>query len=269
MTRDNPKGHNAVVLTTAERLSPQIARLIREIIMSGEAPGHAHLRTEHLAARFGVSATPIREALMSLYGEGLVDFQPGRGFRVVPMTRQDLLDLYDALAYYAGELTARATMNLTDRDLEQLAMMQGQFVAAIDAGDHAASEQIEFDLHRLINHAANAPKLRSLLKTALRYVPFRTWNDLTDWSITAPQDHLPILRALAHRSPLTARDAMTAHVRSVADMLADLLAERGVLAEDNDNGTGADRLPVPGLRWPTPTSRPHLHSAPIDDQTSP
>lgn len=229
------------------RLSPQVARLLRELIMSGEAPGHTRLRTEHLAERFGVSATPVREALMSLHGEGLVDFQPGRGFRVAPMTRQDVLDLYDAQAYFAGELAARAATRLTDRDLEQLLGLQEQFVDVIRTGDHAASEQVEFDLHKLINRAAAAPKLQWLLKLTMRYVPFRSWSEIPQWSTAAPQDHLPLLRGLSHRSPRIARGAMAVHVRNIAELLADLLEERGVLVQDDDTADRSDSRSVRGV----------------------
>jgi len=221
-------------LTPGERLSPQVARRIRELILSGEVPGSAKLRTEHLAERFGVSATPVREALMSLHGEGLVDFRPGRGFIVTPITRRDLLDLYDTQAYLAGELTARAATRLTDQDIERLSLLQNELVAAIENVDRERAEAIEFELHHVINVGADSPMLQRLLKLTLRYVPFGAWTSLPGWSQAAPEDHLPLLRSLAHRSPLAARDAMTAHIRNVAVMLADLLGERGVLVQNDD-----------------------------------
>jgi hypothetical protein len=52
------------------------------------------------------------------------------------------------------------------------------------------------------------------------------------WSEAAPEDHLPLLRALSHRSPRTARDAMTAHIRNVGELLADHLTATGILVPD-------------------------------------
>ncbi|MDN5919036.1 MAG: GntR family transcriptional regulator [Pseudonocardia sp.] len=234
MSEGNPSDSHLASLDPRERLSPQIARLIRELIMTGEAEGHSWLRTEHLGSRFGVSATPVREALMSLHGEGLVAFQPGRGFQVVPMTRQDLLDLYDAQAYFAGELTARAAPLLTDHDLERLQQMQQDLIRALDDGDGVRAESTEIGLHRVINVAADAPKLRWLLKSTTRYAPFRSWSSVPTWSTAAPEDHLLILRSLERRSATTAGAAMNAHIHNVADLLADHLMERGVLVEDHD-----------------------------------
>jgi DNA-binding GntR family transcriptional regulator len=221
-------------LTPGERLSPQVARRIRDLIMTGAEPGHARQRTEHLAERFGVSATPVREALMSLHGEGLVDFQPGRGFSVVPMSRQDVLDLYDAQAYLSGELAARAAVRLTDADLETLDRLQHDLIAAIDRGDLVATEQIDFEMHRLINRSAASPKLTWLLRLTLNYVPFDLYGQIPGWPAAARDDHLPILRGLEHRSARTARDAMTAHIRNAGDLLVELLVERGVLTDPSD-----------------------------------
>jgi DNA-binding GntR family transcriptional regulator len=225
-------GTGELTIDPTQRLTPQVAIRIREMIMSGEARGNSPLRAEHLAARFGVSATPVREALMSLSGEGLVELRPGRGFRVVQMSRQDFIDIYDAQAYFAGELAGRAALHLTDTDVEQLYAMQGQIIAAIDRGDPAA-ENIEWELHALINRIARANKLSWLLRVTIRYAPFRAWSSVTGWSEAAPEDHLPLLRGLGNRNPRTARDAMTAHIRNVGELLADHLTARDILIDDH------------------------------------
>jgi DNA-binding GntR family transcriptional regulator len=209
-----------------------VAKQVRDMIVTGDLPGEARLRTEHLAERLGVSATPVREALMSLVGEGMVDFQPGRGFRVVSLTRQDLTDVYDMQAYLSGELAARAASRLTDEDLAGLDKLQDMIVAAVDSGDLAATEQADFEVHRLINRAAGAPKLAWMLSLTLRYVPFSAYANIPGWPLAARDDHVPLLRGLRRRSPQTARDAMRAHIRNAGDLLTELLAEQGVLAED-------------------------------------
>jgi DNA-binding GntR family transcriptional regulator len=230
------EGADERAIDPGQRLSPQVARRIRQMIVSGEAPGNSALRTEHLADRFGVSATPVREALMSLSGEGLVELRPGRGFRVVEMSRQDFIDIYDTQAHLAGELAARATSRLTDEDLVRLHAMQDAIVAAVERGD-AAAERIEWELHALVNRLAKAEKLRWLLRLTVQYAPFRAWFAVPGWSAAAPQDHLPILRGMGLRNPRTARDAMTAHIRNVGDLLADHLTARGLLVDDRA-GTG-------------------------------
>jgi DNA-binding GntR family transcriptional regulator len=225
----------AVQRAPGQRLTPQIARLIRELIISGKAPGGTRLRTEHLAARFGVSATPVREALMALHGEGLVSFQPGRGFAVLPMTRRDLLDVFGTQAYLTAELTARAAVSIDDQQFDNLWKIHHELVRVIAAEEHAEAERIEFEFHQAVNHIADAPKLRWLLRSTVSYAPFQNWYDAPGWASGAPEDHMPLLRALTHRNPDAARAAMTAHIMNVAEMLADMLAERGVLVEEGSS----------------------------------
>ena len=214
-----------------ERLSPQVAKRVRDMIMTGVVGGNKRLRTEHLAEQLGVSATPVREALMSLTGEGMVDFEPGRGFSVVPLTRQDVLDVYDMQAYLSGELAARATGHLTEDDFATLAELQATLVAAVDADDSAVIEQMDFQIHQLINRAAAAPKLAWMLSLTLRYVPFTAHADVPGWALAARDDHVWLLRALRSRNPATARDFMQAHIRHAGDLLVEFLADQGVLHE--------------------------------------
>lgn len=216
---------------SGQRLTPQITQVIRDRIMTGNLAGHTKLRAEHLAEEYGVSATPVREALMALHGEGMVGFQPGRGFTVTPMTRQDVMDLYGTQAYLSGELAARAATQLTDDDLRAIFALQERLVDAVDHERFAETEEADFEIHRMINRAAGSPKLAWLLRLTLNYVPFRLYAEIPGWPIAAREDHMPLLRGLSHRSAQTSRDAMRAHIRNAGDLLINLLAERGVLVD--------------------------------------
>ena len=213
-----------------ERLTPRVAKQVRDLIMTGAVRGGERLRTEHLAEQLGVSATPVREALMSLTGEGMVEFRPGRGFSVVPVRRRDVVDLYDMQAYLSGELAARAAERLTAGQLATLVRLQEELEDAVRAGDLDATERADFELHRIVNHAADAPKLTWMLSLTLRYVPFTAYADIPGWPLAARDDHGPLLRALRTRSAGPARDAMRAHIRKAGDLLVDFLAAQGVLA---------------------------------------
>jgi DNA-binding GntR family transcriptional regulator len=214
-----------------QRLNAQVVKKVRELIMSGTMPGGSRLRTEHLAEQLGVSATPVREALMALAGEGMVSFEPGRGFRVLPMSRQDVLDLYDVQAYLSGELAARASVNLTGDDQDRLDEIQDKLVAAVEAGDSAAVEEADFAVHQLINRAAAAPKLVWLLSLTLRYVPFSMYGHIKGWELAARDDHALIFRGLRNRSGQAAAEAMRAHIRNAGIIIANHLSEQGVITE--------------------------------------
>ncbi|MBC7594460.1 MAG: GntR family transcriptional regulator [Kineosporiaceae bacterium] len=214
------------------RLSPEVAKEIRRMIMTGVVTGGQRLRTELLADHLGVSATPVREALMSLTGEGMVHFEPGRGFSVLPLKRQDILDVYDMQAYVSGELAARAVSNLQASDMERLDELQHELDVAVERGDLITAQKTDFEQHRLINTKADAPKLTWMLGLTLRYVPFESYGEIPGWPTAGREDHGPILGGLRTRSAGTARDAMRAHIRHAGDLLVDLLDEQGVLAAE-------------------------------------
>ncbi|WP_037365304.1 GntR family transcriptional regulator [Amycolatopsis orientalis] len=213
-----------------ERLSPRVAKQVRDLILTGAVRGGERLRTEHLAERLGVSATPVREALMALAGEGMVDFRPGRGFRVIPVTRRDVVDVYAMQAYVSGELAARAAETFDPAGLARLDDLQREIEKTVRDGDLDATERADFALHRMINHAAAAPKFTWMLSLTLRYVPFSAYADIPGWPLLARDDHDRVLAALREREPEAAREAMAAHIREAGDLLVDFLAAQGVLA---------------------------------------
>ncbi|PKV96606.1 DNA-binding GntR family transcriptional regulator [Amycolatopsis echigonensis] len=214
-----------------ERLSPRVAKQVRDLILTGAVRGGERLRTEHLAERLGVSATPVREALMALAGEGMVDFRPGRGFRVIPVTRRDVVDVYAMQAYVSGELAARAAEAFDPAGLARLDDLQREIEKTVRDGDLDATERADFALHRMVNHAAAAPKFTWMLSLTLRYVPFSAYADIPGWPILARDDHDRVLAALNERKPEAAGEAMAAHIREAGDLLVDFLAAQGVLAE--------------------------------------
>lgn len=77
---------------------------MRDAIVRGDFPPASRLRMEELKVRFDVGFSPIREALSRLLGEGLVELEPNRGFRVAALSREDLEDI--ALSRIAIETTA-------------------------------------------------------------------------------------------------------------------------------------------------------------------
>jgi DNA-binding GntR family transcriptional regulator len=88
---------------------------IRRDIMEGALPPASRLKMEDLKVRFDAGFSPIREALSKLVGEGLVEFETNRGFRVTPLTRQDLADIAVARRGVEIEALRMSMLNGDDR----------------------------------------------------------------------------------------------------------------------------------------------------------
>lgn len=116
-------------------LSGWIAGLIAEQIIAGELVGGQRLLEADLAARYGLSRAPVREALRLLAGEGLVELLPQRGVIVRPLSSQEIDDLYTCRAALEGMVARLAATRITEADLDELRQVLAEAKAAAARGD--------------------------------------------------------------------------------------------------------------------------------------
>jgi DNA-binding GntR family transcriptional regulator len=145
------------------QLSEEVASYVRELIMSGNLRPGDFIRQEPIAEEFGLSATPVREGLLSLRGEGFVELLPRRGFVVASLSASDIRDLFTAQALLAGELVSRAAVRMGPDDLRELTEVHEALRKAAGAGAGELVESLNHDFHRRINLAAEAPRLAWML----------------------------------------------------------------------------------------------------------
>jgi DNA-binding GntR family transcriptional regulator len=206
--------------TARRQLGDEAASYVRELIMSGELRSGQFIRPEAVADALGVSATPVREALLALRGEGFVHLEPRRGFAVSPLGAQDIRDLFTAQALLAGELAARAARLATADDIARLDDLQQQIEREAGRDDFEAVEQINWEFHRCINLLAASPKIAQLMGVAVRCVPTRLYSSIDGWSQSTVEDHRDVLAALRRRSTQRSRSAMVTHTTNAGELLA-------------------------------------------------
>lgn len=214
-------------LGSRRQLSDEVAGYVRELIMSGRVRSGEFLRLERIAADLGISVTPVREALLSLRGEGFVTLEPRRGFMPAPLTRQDVQDLFEAQAYFAGELAARAAGKITEAELASLDRTQALLEQAAAAHDAEGVERANHQFHRVINLCAGSPKTAWLLQLVVRYAPRRFYSGIRGWPQASVDDHHLVLAALRAGDADAARQAMRAHIRHAGTLLVVHLEGRG------------------------------------------
>ncbi len=121
----------AVPLTRREA----VLRQLREEIVSGALPAGTVVKDAEVAARLGVSITPIREAIAQLAAEGLIDLAPNRPRRVTQITQKNALELIDVMAVLACAGFEWGAPNLTDEQLAKMRVRLDEFVDALRRGD--------------------------------------------------------------------------------------------------------------------------------------
>ena len=140
--------------------------------MSGALRPGTFIRLDETAAKLGVSVTPVREALLKLRGEGMVQLEPHRGHVVLPLSRQDIEDIFWLQATIAKELAATAAQNITDAEIDDLDRITDALATAVAAADIDAIAATEFAFHRVFNHVdwANQAGVVSAARRALHAV---------------------------------------------------------------------------------------------------
>jgi DNA-binding GntR family transcriptional regulator len=186
---------------------------LRALVLSGDVEPGARLGQVELAERFGISRTPIREALRRLSGEGLVDFHPNRGFRVADLGLDAVLHRLEVraivepgIARLAAERRAAADL----RALQQTIARETRAKTAIAA--HDASRDFHVTLARATHNDELVRTLDSLwiVEVGRRLLSRRSATQ--DWIAPDIADHEAIAAAVERGDADAAAALMAAHI---------------------------------------------------------
>ncbi|HSZ35885.1 MAG TPA: GntR family transcriptional regulator [Acidimicrobiales bacterium] len=197
----------------------QAADELRDRILTGSLRPGDRLDLDQLSAEFGISRTPIREALLELSYEGLVAITPRSGMAVVGITPEDALDNFAILAALAGKGAELATARITPEELRDLRTL----AAAIGTSDNVVAANRHF--HRAINLAARSPRLLTYVRQAQRVVPGNYFELFPEQEQRSRREHAALLDAMEHGDGIEARRLMEAHVLSAGEALGSWLAK--------------------------------------------
>jgi DNA-binding GntR family transcriptional regulator len=209
------------------QLSDEIVAYIRELIMTGHLRGGQQVNIDALARHLGTSPTPVRDALNVLRGEGFVRSEPRRGFRIAPLSEQDVEDMFLAQGVIAGELAKRATQMATEQLVSEIVRLQDSMGQAHVNSDDEGMEQLNYEFHRVINRAASSPKLTWLLGMVVKSAPRTFYSAIAGWPEASLRDHGAIIESIKVKDPDAARQAMGAHIQHAGELLVDHLKNQG------------------------------------------
>jgi DNA-binding GntR family transcriptional regulator len=129
---------------------------LRRAILRLEVPPGAELEEGALSRQFAVSRTPVREALIRLGSEGLVNMQRGRGARVASLDLATLRDFFEGLDILQRTVTRLAASRRREADLAKIERPLHGFEHAAAALDNTAANEANYAFHRAIADAAQS-----------------------------------------------------------------------------------------------------------------
>lgn len=199
------------------------------MIVEDELEPGARIKEGELCERFGVSRTPLREAIKVLAREGYIDLTPNRGSRVAVLSDKDLREAFavmGALEGLAGELAAA---NATDAQIADLLDKHAQMKAAFEQGRRPDYFELNEEIHRRIAEAAGNATLTRLQRSLdgrLRRARYRANLSGVRWA-EAMAEHAEIAEALKRRDGARLSRLLRRHLENKLAALSATAADDG------------------------------------------
>ena len=208
-------------------LHDELAVRVRRMIVEGEIAAGARINERALCERFGVSRTPVREALKVLAREGYVQLHPRRGSTAADLTLQDLEEAFPvmaALEALAGELAA---LHATDAQIASILALHEEMRARHGAGDRPAYFALNERIHLAIAAAsgnATLERMQRSLDGTVRRGRYQANMSLARWD-QAMAEHERIAEALRTRDGHRLGLLLRSHLENKHDALRDSIGK--------------------------------------------
>lgn len=199
-------------------LRGQALALLREALITGQIADGVVYSAKALAAELGVSNGPIREAMLALVADGLMEAVPNKGFRAVPLTPADLAEIYEMrLLLEVPAVTRLASGDLPRERIARLTGLVDTIERTARSGDLAGNLSADRDFHLSLLAAGGNGRLVDAvarLRDQTRLRNLRAIN--ADGRLVASADeHRPLLAAIVRHDERTAERLMRRHLEHI------------------------------------------------------
>ena len=190
-----------------------LSNLRQDLLTKKYERGH-RLTEQRICSEYGVSRTPVREALRQLEKEGLIETIPNRGAFVLGFSEQDIRDMFDLRKPYEIQAVTWAIDRMTDEELDAIEETFEFMEFYTKKNDVEKMININMNFHHLIYIASHNKMLLNILSSYQLYMKHaktsHTFN--SDYLPVLLEEHRQIYNALKNRDVLLGIKAMEAHM---------------------------------------------------------
>ncbi|MBU3591011.1 GntR family transcriptional regulator [Polynucleobacter sp. 78F-HAINBA] len=195
-------------------LYEDVAERLREQIFSHELAPGSWLDEQSLAIAFGISRTPMREAIKVLASEGLVTTKMNKGAYVTEVDRRDLEQIFTVLSLLEGQAAKETAIKASEAQLTQLDNLHHRLEKAAADRDTEQFFEINVKFHDLIQEIAGNKWMNGVIEDLRKVLKLQRRDSLTRSGrlLSSLVEHREILQAILKRDPLAAELAMRKHL---------------------------------------------------------
>lgn len=221
-------------MTNRLTLADQLRETIEESIATGDLPPGAKLDEAELIARFEVSRTPVREALLQLAAAGMVEMKPRHGAVVTRIGLPRLIEMFEVMAELEAMASRLAARRMTVEELDALRVAHVDCQNARDAGNPDEYFHLNERFHCLIYQGSHNSFLHDQARALHKLLrPYRRLQLRVKGRVAASYDeHQAVVDALAAGDGDAAAAALRGHILVQGERFGDLIAAlKQVVAE--------------------------------------
>lgn len=220
-----PLGFDAVTL------SDKVFEGLAKDILSGAVEPGARLDEPSICRKFGVSRTPIREALRRLSGTGLVEINPRKGVTVARIDVEQLHDMFEALAEFEGLCSRLSAVRMTTLEKKRLEILNSGRRGKIAKGNKDLAE-LNNEFHEAIYRGAHNISIASVARSfRQRLAPFRALQFVPGHTEYSFHEHDAIVEAISKSDADGAYTLTRNHITGTAVLVIEYFQERVALRE--------------------------------------
>jgi len=195
---------------------------LRQRIFSHELAPGTWIDEQALAEAYGISRTPLREALKVLAGEGLVTLKPRRGCYVVKISPRDVEEIFPVLALLEGRCAYEATGKARPEDIQRLEALHQDLERHTAAKDKESCFETNQEFHHLLYEIAGNRWMLQIINDLRKVMKLVRYHSLLlegrlEESLT---EHRRIMAAIRRRDPAAAEECMRSHLLRGADAMS-------------------------------------------------
>ncbi|MDR1238239.1 MAG: GntR family transcriptional regulator [Propionibacteriaceae bacterium] len=197
-------------------LTSSVYLQLREDILAGAFPADVPLLETALATHYGISRTPVREALSLLEHDGLLQ-RASRGFRIRSGTAQDVMEIYEARIALESATSGLAANRRTELDAIQLVHLQDR---AEQSGNETETRAFQAQWHECIWQAGHNSTITATLRKLMAQLQIYDQHmpDAINDVDTSNTEHAAITKSIQDRDAALARQLMSAHLERSRDL---------------------------------------------------
>jgi DNA-binding GntR family transcriptional regulator len=214
--------------------------VLKAALLDGALAPGTRLTEDGIAQGLGVSRTPVRDAILQLTSEHLIERIPRQGLRVTHLTPDQIEDLYVTRAVLEGLAARLAAHQMRPRDHVRLRLIQQELENALDSGQYSTLAKINFRFHREILQSASNESLTAFITqihNSLRRYRVTTMT-FPERAQAAMEEHRELIDAIERHDADAAERIAREHIHKALQVRLVIHAEREV---GSDSGEASGR----------------------------